>query len=91
MYKAGLGKVVSRTEKAPEAPADSTETAAAAFEKNKLTFQEKNGKLYTRLYLATSDCPDGFSSIAPQVVQSFDRAYFHICVPTALSKCMLLP
>ena len=31
MYKDGLGKVISRTEKAPEAPADSAETAAAAF------------------------------------------------------------
>ena len=71
MYKAGLGKVVSRTEKAPEAPADSTETAAAAFEKDKLAFKEKNGKLYTRQYLVTSDCPDGFSSTASQVVQSF--------------------
>ena len=49
MYEADLGQVMSGTEKAPEAPGDSTETAAAAFEKDKLTFQEKNGKLYTRL------------------------------------------
>ena len=40
---------MSRTEKSPDARADSTETAAAAFEKDKLTFKEKNGKLYTRL------------------------------------------
>ena len=45
-----------------EAPADSTETAAAAFEKDKLAFKKNNGKLDTRLYLAKSDCPDGFSS-----------------------------
>ena len=43
MYEADLGKVLSGTEKAPEAPADSTETAAAAFEKDKLAFKEKNG------------------------------------------------
>ena len=36
MREAGLGNVTSGTEKAPEAPADSTETAAAAFEKDKL-------------------------------------------------------
>ena len=71
MHEAGLDKVMSGTEKAPEAPADSTETAAADFEKNKLAFKEKDGKLYTRLYLATSDCPDGFSSAASQLVQSF--------------------
>ena len=34
MYEADVGKVMSGTEKAPEAPADSTETTAAAFEKD---------------------------------------------------------
>ena len=62
---------MSGTEKVHEAPADSTDTAAAAFEKYKLVIKERNGKLYTRLYLATSDYPDGFSSTASQVVQSF--------------------
>ena len=66
---------MSGTEKAPEAPADSTKTAAAAFEKHKLAFKENDGKRYTRLYLATSDCPDGFSSTASQVVQSFARIW----------------
>ena len=70
MYEAGLDKVMSGTEKAPEAPADSAETVAAAFEKDNLAFKEKNSKLYARLYLATPDCPDGFSSAASQV-QSF--------------------
>ena len=45
--------------------------ASTAFDKDKLAFKDKNGKLYTRLYLATSDCPDGFSSNASQVVKSF--------------------
>ena len=56
MHEAGLDKVMSGTEKAPEAPADSTETAAADFEKNKLAFKEKDGKLYTCL-LYTSPSP----------------------------------
>ena len=43
MCDAGLGKVMSGTEKVPEPPADTTETGAAAFE---------NSKLYTRLYLS---------------------------------------
>ena len=62
---------MSGTEKAHEAPADSTETTPAAFENDKLALKNKNGKLYTRLFLTTSDCPDGFSSNASQVVQSF--------------------
>ena len=44
--------------------------AASVFERE-LSFKKKNSKLYTRLYLATSDCPDGVSSTASQVVQSF--------------------
>ena len=69
--KLAWAKVISGTEKVPEAPADSTETAATAFEKDELAFKEKNGKLYTRLCLAMSDCPDGFPSTASQVIQSF--------------------
>ena len=41
MYEAGLGKAMSGTEKASEAPVDSTETAAAVFEKDKLAFKER--------------------------------------------------
>ena len=70
-YEPGLGKVLSGTKKALEAPSDCTETTAAAFENDKLALKNKNGKLYTRLFLTTSDCPDGFSSNASQVVQSF--------------------
>lgn len=33
------------------------------------SFNEKNGNLYTRLLLGTSDCPDGFASVASLVVQ----------------------
>ena len=47
MYEADPRKVKSGKEKAPEAPTDNTETAAAAFEKDKLAFKEKNAKLYT--------------------------------------------
>ena len=35
------------------------------------TFKEKNGKLYSRILLATSDCAEGYSSVASQVVQTF--------------------
>ena len=37
MYEAGLSKVMPGTEKAPEAPADSTETAAAVLRKTSLS------------------------------------------------------
>ena len=35
------------------------------------TLKEKNGKLYTRILLATADCAEGYSSVASQVVQAF--------------------
>ena len=54
MYEAGLGKVMSGTEKATEASAGGTETPAAAFENVRLIFKEKNGILYARPYLATT-------------------------------------
>ena len=57
MYEAGLGKVMSGTETAPAALTDGTPGNIAAQETAALAFKEKNGKLYTRLLLATSDCP----------------------------------
>ena len=51
MYEVGLGKVMSGTEKASEAPADSTETSAAALEKDKHAFREKNGKLLSLIHI----------------------------------------
>ena len=71
MYEAGLGKVMSGTKTAPAALADGTPGDVAAQEAAALAFKEKNGKLYTRLRLVTSDCPEGYSSAASQVVQSF--------------------
>ena len=71
MYEAGLGKVMSGTKTAPAARADGTPGNIAAQEAAALAFKEKNGKLYTRLRLVTSDCPEGYSSAASQVVQSF--------------------
>ena len=46
-YEADLGQVMSGTEKAPEAPGDSTETAAAAFEKESLLSMKRTVALYT--------------------------------------------
>ena len=61
MYEAGLGKVMSGTETASAALADGTPADVAAQEAVALAFQEKNGKLYTRLLLATSDCSERYS------------------------------
>ncbi len=71
MDEQGLGDVMSGIETAPEAPASSTDPDAAAFATKKRDFQRKNGRLYTRLNLATSECEQGFSSAASQVVRSF--------------------
>ena len=75
MYEAGLGKVMPGTETAFAALADDTTGDVAAQEAAALAaalaFKEKNGKLYTRLLLATSDCPEGYSSAASQAVQCF--------------------
>jgi len=70
MSEAGLSRVMSGAETAPEPlAAGATETQIAEHEKTALKFKEKNGKVYTRLLLATSDGPDGYSSPASQVVQ----------------------
>ena len=58
-------------ETAPAALADGTPGNAADQEAAALAFKEKNGKLYTRLLFATSDCPEGYYSAASRVVQSF--------------------
>ena len=71
MYEAGLGKVMSVTETAPAALGDGTPGNVAAQEAAAFAFKEKNGKLYTRLLLRTSDCPKGYSRAASQLVQSF--------------------
>ncbi|CAB1099484.1 unnamed protein product [Ectocarpus sp. CCAP 1310/34] len=71
MYEADLGRVMSGAEKAPTVAEDADAATTATYERKLQKFQEKNGKLYTRLLLATSDCPEGYSSPASQVVQSF--------------------
>ena len=71
MYDVGLGRVMSGSETAPEAPRESSPEAARQFAKEKQDFVEKNGKLYTRLLLATSAGSDGFASAASLVVQTF--------------------
>ena len=72
MHEAGLGKVMSGVETAPSvltAGASEEDITAHAVSVN--TFKEKNSKLYTRIRLATSDCTEGCSSVASQVVQPF--------------------
>ncbi|CAB1113561.1 unnamed protein product [Ectocarpus sp. CCAP 1310/34] len=70
MSEAGLSRVMSGAEIAPAPlPAGAIDTQIAGHEKIALKFKENNGKVYTRLPLATSDGPDGYSSPASQVVQ----------------------
>ena len=72
MYEAGLRKVMSGVETAPAAltAGVSEEDITAHHAVSVNTFKEKNGKLYTRILLATSDCAEGYSSIASQGVQT---------------------
>ena len=71
MHEAGLGKLMSGVETAPAAlTAGASEEDITAHAVSVSTFKEENGKLYTRILLATSDCA-GYSSVASQVVQTF--------------------
>ena len=72
MHEAGLGNVMSGVETAPAAlTAGASEEDITAHVVSVNTFKEKNGKLYTRIRLATSNCAEGYSSVASQVVQTF--------------------
>ena len=71
MYEQGLGKVMTGIETAPEVRTETSENERAAEQAALAAFEEKNGRLFTRLQLATSDCAQGFMSAAAQVVQSF--------------------
>ena len=58
MYEDGLGKVMSGLETAPAAPEeDATQVQRAQNAKKSRHFEEKNGKLFTRMLLATADLP----------------------------------
>ena len=72
MSEAGLSRIMSGAETAPETPqVGAGEVELTAHRKTLLKFHEKNGKLYTRLLMATSDGPEGYSSPASQVVQQY--------------------
>ena len=72
MHEAGMGEVMFGVETAPAAlTAGASEEDITPHAVSVKTFKEKNGKLYTRILLATSDCAEGCSSVAPQVVQTF--------------------
>ena len=71
MYEDGLGKVMSGLETAPAAPEeDATQVQKAQYAKESRRSDEKNGKLLTRMLLATVDCREGYASVAAQVVQA---------------------
>ena len=70
MYEDGLGKVMSGVETAPAAlEEDATQLQRTQYAKETRRF-EKNGKLFTRVLLATADSRDGYASVAAQVVQA---------------------
>ena len=71
MYEDGLRKVMSGVETAPAAlEEDATQLQQAQYTKESRRFT-KNGKLYTRMLLATADCREGYSTVAAQVVQAY--------------------
>ena len=72
MYEDGLGKVMSGVETAP-APLEEAATQLQKTQRSKecRRFDEKNGKLFTRMVLATANCRDGYASVAVQVVLAY--------------------
>ena len=72
MYEQGLGKLMTGIEKAPEVRTETSVNERAAEQAALPAFEEKNGRLFTRLQLAIYDCAQGFMSSAAQVVQSFE-------------------
>ena len=72
VYEDGLGKVMSGVESAPAAlEEDATQLQRAQYAKESRQFEEKNGKLFTRIFLATADCRQGYAFFAAQVVQAY--------------------
>ena len=60
MYEDGPGKVMSSVETAPTTLAkDATQLQRAQFTKKTRRFKEKNGKLFTRMLLSTTDSREG--------------------------------
>lgn len=72
MYEDGLGTVLSGVEAALSTVdlEDGTSGDEIATHEGLKNASEKNGKLYTRLLLATPDCPDMYASIASLVVKA---------------------
>ena len=72
MYEDGLGKVMSGVETAPAAlKEDATQLQRTQYAKDTRRFEEKNGKLFTTMLLATADSRDGYARVAAQVVQAY--------------------
>ena len=72
MYEDRLGKVMSGVETAPAAlEEDATQRQRTQYAKETRRFEEKNGKLFTRILLAMADSRDRNASVATQVVQAY--------------------
>ena len=72
LFEDGRGKVMSGVEAAPAAlEEDATQRQRTQYAKETRRFDEKNGKLFTRMLLATADSRDGHASVADQVLQAY--------------------
>ena len=72
MYEDGFVKVMSGVETAPAALDEiGTQLQKTQHAKECRRFDEKKGKLFTRMLLATAYCRDGYASVAAQVVQAY--------------------
>lgn len=72
MQKSGLGKIMSGKEQPPEAlTGDETPEARAAHATAMEKYAERNGELYVRLLMSTSEGDGGFFRAASLVVQRY--------------------
>ena len=69
MFEEGLGTIMTGETTAPAAPeANTSEAQMRSYNRALSDFHQKNGKLFTRLLLATSDNAEGHASVPAQIV-----------------------
>lgn len=72
MYEQGLGDIRTREGTAPETVNDDANTIAKTdIRRGKKEYDEKNGKLFTRILLATIGTRDEYAGVAAQIVLVF--------------------
>ena len=71
-----MGNVMSSDETAPDPTGEGASAAAmTAYDKALLQLKEKNSKVFTRLLLATSECPEGLSSPAAHTIAASHQGH----------------